>query len=136
MVEERPFTVKSFHDFLKERKLMGNLCEDCKTLMIPPRLICIACGSKKLEWSQFSGKGSLATFTVVHVPPTFLKDKAPYAVGIVRLDEGPKITARLTDVDVQRPEAIQIGMVMTADYLDEDGRVLLTFKPDDDPVQH
>ena len=129
MDDEKPFTVKSFYEFLKERRLMGNLCEECKTLMAPPRITCIECRGKRLRWYQLSGKGILETFTIVHVAPTFLKDKAPYAVGIVRLSEGPMLTARLLGVDVQRPEGIKIGMPLAADYVEEDGKTVLVFKP-------
>jgi len=127
--QDRPFTAKSYHDFLKEKRLMGNLCQDCKALMVPPRMTCMECRGNKLKWSQLSGKGSLETFTVVHVAPTFLKDKAPYAVGIVKLEEGPMITARLVGLDVQAPETIKISMPMVADYVEENGKPLLVFKP-------
>lgn len=126
---EKPFTVKSYYDFLREKKLMGNLCEDCKTFMIPPRINCMECRGKRLRWTQFNGRGSLESFTVVHVAPTFLKDKVPYAVGIVRLEEGPMLTARLVGVDVLKPETIKMGMAMVADYVEEDGKPLLVFKP-------
>jgi hypothetical protein len=129
VVEDKPFTVKSYYDFLKEKKLMGNSCGDCKALMVPPRLVCIQCRGKRLDWVQFSGKGSLETFTVIHVPPTFLKEKAPYAVGIVKLEEGPMVTARLLGVDAQNPEKIKLGMSMVADYIEENGRTILAFKP-------
>ena len=108
---------------------MGNLCDDCKAIMVPPRMTCMKCRENRLKWFQLSGKGSLETFTVIHVAPTFLKDKAPYAVGIIKLEEGPMITARLVDVDVQRPEAIKIGMAMVADFAEENGKPLLVFKP-------
>jgi len=129
MTVEKPFTVKSYYDFLREKKIMGNLCEDCKTLMVPPRITCMGCRGKRLRWTQFRGKGSLESFTVVHVAPTFLKDKVPYAVGIVTLEEGPMLTARLMGVDVLKPETIKIGMTMMADYVEENGKPLLVFKP-------
>jgi len=128
LFQDRPFTAKSYYDFLKEKRLMGSLCDDCNALMVPPRMTCMECRGNKLKWSQLSGKGSLATFTVVHVAPTFLKDKAPYAVGIVKLEEGPMMTARLVGIDVRRPEAIKIGMPMVADYIEENGKPLLVFK--------
>ena len=129
MSVEKPFTVKSYYDFLREKKLMGNLCQDCKTLMVPPRTTCAGCRGKRLRWTQFSGKGSLESFTVVHVAPAFLRDKVPYAVGIVKLEEGPMLTARLANIDMLKSETIKIGMAMKADYIEEDGRPLLTFKP-------
>jgi uncharacterized OB-fold protein len=129
MSVEKPFTIKSYYDFLREKKIMGNLCEDCKTLMVPPRMTCMGCKGKRLRWTQFGGEGSLESFTVVHVAPNFLKDKAPYALGIIRLKEGPMLTARLVGVDVRKPEMMTIGMAMIADYVEEEGKPLLIFKP-------
>jgi uncharacterized OB-fold protein len=127
--QDRPFTAKSFYDFLGEKVLMGSTCQDCKTIMIPPRMTCIECRGERLRWFQMSGKGSLETFTIVHVAPAFLKDKAPYAVGIVRLEEGPMITARLVGLDVLKPEAFKIGMPMIVDFTEEGGKPLLVFRP-------
>ncbi|MBS7622455.1 Zn-ribbon domain-containing OB-fold protein [Candidatus Bathyarchaeota archaeon] len=129
MSQDRPFTAKSFYDFVREKVLMGCICQDCKTIMVPPRMSCIECGGERLRWSELSGKGSLETFTIVHVAPAFLKDKAPYAVGIVRLEEGPMITARLVGLDVLKPETFKIGMPMVVGYADEGGRPLLVFRP-------
>ena len=129
MSQGKPFTVKSFQDYLREKKLMGNSCDECKNLMIPPRMLCTKCRGKKLSWSQFRGEGSLETFTIVHVPPSFLKDKTPYAIGIVRLDEGPKVTARLVNVDVERPETIKMSMRVIVEYMQEGTQPFLGFKP-------
>ncbi|MEM2942434.1 MAG: Zn-ribbon domain-containing OB-fold protein [Candidatus Bathyarchaeia archaeon] len=129
MSQDRPFTAKSFCEFLREKALMGSVCQDCKTIMVPPRMVCVGCRGERLRWSQMSGKGSLETFTIVHVAPAFLKDKAPYAVGIVKLEEGPMITARLVGLDVLEPETFQIGMPLVADYTEEGGKPLLVFRP-------
>ncbi len=56
---------------------------------------CSRCGNKELEPVEFSGKGIIYSFTINYVPPLHLKDEAPYAVGIVDLAEGPRITVRL-----------------------------------------
>jgi len=47
----------------------------------------------------FSGRGRLYSFTRVVQPPRGFATVAPYAVGMVRLDEGPMVTAQLTDVE-------------------------------------
>ena len=113
LFQDRPFTAKSYYDFLKEKRLMGSLCDDCKALMVPPRMTCMECRGNKLKWSQLSGKGSLATFTVVHVAPTFLKDKAPYAVGIVKLEEGPHLPGMIKNVKL---EELRIGIDVAVDF--------------------
>ncbi|MFV1917409.1 MAG: Zn-ribbon domain-containing OB-fold protein [Patescibacteria group bacterium] len=50
---------------------------------------------------QFSGKGEVYSYTIVERDnaPEGYKDLAPYPVAIVKLEEGPRVTAQLTDVE-------------------------------------
>jgi len=133
----RPFTAASFSQYLAEGKLMASRCADCGTLNLPPRAICPNCHSENLEWAETSGKGKLAGFTVVSIAPTFMikqgfgRDK-PYVSGVVELDEGVKISARITGVDVTKPEEIKVGTPLTVDFVTfgegDDAKTYLAFK--------
>jgi uncharacterized OB-fold protein len=109
-------TVKNYQALLNERKLCAVECTSCHALMLPPRLVCSNCGSKKTAWKQLKGRGMLRSFTVIHIAPTSFAKDAPYVVGIVKLAEGPSITARLVGADPQKPENIHIGDALVADY--------------------
>jgi len=119
----RPFTAAAFNQFLSEKKLMGAHCPDCDTTYLPPRAICPQCLSENLEWVEVSGKGKLAAFTSIYIAPTFMieqgfdRDK-PYLTGIVELDEGPKISARLLGFDAAQPEQAKIGTAMSVTFLE------------------
>jgi uncharacterized OB-fold protein len=109
-------TVKNYQALLNERKLCAAECTSCHALMLPPRLVCSNCGSKKTTWKQLNGHGALRSFTVIHVAPgSFAKD-APYVVAVARLTEGPSITARLVGVDPLKPENLHIGDAVIADF--------------------
>ena len=41
----------------------------------------------------FAGGGKVLTYSIVYVPTTRFKDKAPYALAIVELDEGARLMA-------------------------------------------
>jgi len=41
--------------------------------------------------------GTVVVSTVVRVPPAQFKDQAPYAMAIVRMDDGPSITTQIVD---------------------------------------
>lgn len=118
----RPFTAASFDQYLAEGKLMASRCADCGTLSLPPRSICPKCHRENLEWTETGGKGKLAGFTVVSIAPTFMtkqgygRDK-PYVSGVVELDEGVKISARITGVDATKPEEIKVGTPLTVDFI-------------------
>jgi uncharacterized OB-fold protein len=117
-------SVNSFKAGLKESKLKGCVCEDCETLMLPPRLICNKCGSTNLKEHCFNGKGTIKTKTVVHVPLSKFQDLSPYMVGIIELDEGPLITGMvLGDID-----KIKIGDRVEAFYMNEGEETILAFK--------
>jgi uncharacterized OB-fold protein len=46
----------------------------------------------------FSGRGEIYTYTIVQDPPAGYEDQAPYYLALIKLEEGPIITAQLTDV--------------------------------------
>ena len=125
MTEEitpRPFTVASFNQYLAEKKLMASHCLDCGALHLPPRAVCPKCHSSNLAWVETSGKGKLAGFTVIYIAPSFMVEQGysrdkPYVSGIVELDEGVKISARITGVDAASPESIQVGTPLAVDFI-------------------
>src|SRR5689334_22153911 len=59
------------------------------------------------EWEQYdlSGAGTLYSWSVVRQPPAGYEEQSPYVLALVRLAEGPMITAQLTDCD---PEQLAI----------------------------
>jgi uncharacterized OB-fold protein len=74
-------------------------CRGCGKAFFPPRMVCDQCGSREFETVRAKDEGTILTHTVIRVPPSELSDEAPYAVGIVELDEGPRITTQIADCD-------------------------------------
>jgi len=137
-MEERPISIISFNQFLNEERLMGSRCKKCGSLFLPPRPICIKCYSSDMEWVEMKGKGKLAAFTCIHVGPPWMIEQGydrnhPYCSGVVELEEGVKIDARIEEVDANKPETISIGMPLTVTYLHrgegEEMNTFLAFKP-------
>lgn len=48
---------------------------------------------------DFAGTGEIYSYTVVQDPPEGYEGQAPYMLALIKLDEGPMVTAQLTDVD-------------------------------------
>lgn len=86
---------------------MAARCKSCGKLWIPPRQICSNCLSPELSWVQLKGTGELLTFTVVHVAPRTFGLETPYAVGIVRLDEGAALSGMIRGA---QEAGLKIGM--------------------------
>ncbi len=57
------------------------------------------------EQYTFAGTGEVYSFTTLQETPEGFDEQAPYMLALVKLDEGPMITAHITDVD----EPVAIG---------------------------
>lgn len=113
MVETSPFTIEQFYKFASERKLMAAKCKKCATMLLPPRPMCTKCFSSDLEWVELRNKGKLLTYTVIHVSPKQFESLIPYTVGIVKLEDGPKLPGMIQGVE---PEKISVGMDLKFDF--------------------
>jgi uncharacterized OB-fold protein len=119
---EKPFSDISYNEYLKEEKLMGCKCRKCGTAFVPPRPLCVQCYSPDMEWVAMKGKGKLAAFTCITIPPPFMMAegydrKRPYCSGVVELVEGGRVAARIEGVDARKPESIDIGMPLRVKFL-------------------
>lgn len=63
------------------------------------------------EVTTFSGRGEIYSYTVVQDPPRGYEQQAPYILAYVQLDEGPIVTAQLTDLDSEPQIGDQVEMV-------------------------
>ncbi len=103
-------TMVTVHEFF-ERAAAGTLtairCGQCQELAIPPKEFCPACGGRAWTRETLAGDGTIASFTVIRVPPAPHAGQAPYAIAQVRMKEGPSLTGRVVDVPV---EAVAVGM--------------------------
>ncbi len=88
-------------------KLIGGRCEDCEAKFFPERQICPQCKSKRIRPHQFKREGKVYSHTVIYDAPAGYGQLIPYVAALVQLDEGPLVTAQLTDVDI---DDVRIGM--------------------------
>ena len=87
--------------------LVGEVCPHCESKIFPPRDVCPECSGEAKTPYTFSGRGEVYSFTTVRNAPTGFQEGAPYTVAMVKLEEGPMVTAQLTDLG-EHP--VQIGM--------------------------
>lgn len=67
-----------------------------------------------------SGHGEIYSFTTMYNMPRGYEDQGPYTVALIRLDDGPMVTAQLTDVDAA-DISIGLRVEMVTRKLREDG---------------
>lgn len=87
--------------------LVGEVCEKCGSKIFPPRDICPDCEAPAKTPFTFSGLGEVYSYSTVYNAPEGYEENLPYTVALVKLDEGPMVTAQLTDID---PGNISVGM--------------------------
>jgi hypothetical protein len=87
--------------------MVGEVCDHCDAKLFPPRDICPDCGEEAKTLYTFSGKGEVYSYTTVFEAPAGFEETSPYTVAMVRLDEGPLVTAQLTDLENRN---VEIGM--------------------------
>ena len=132
----KDFNAASFYSYLiEEKRLMGVRCRSCGVLSAVPRPICDTCHGNEMEWYEFSGKSKLSTFTCISIVPVAMSKRGygrdnPYTTGVVTLEEGPRISARILGVDGNNPQNIKTGMDLVLDFDDLDPEdPSLAFRP-------
>jgi len=107
MFEERALTVSNFYEFVNEKRLMAAKCNECGTMILPPKPMCTHCLSTNLKWSELKRFGKLVSYTIIHVAPEQFQSLAPYIVGILEIEKGLRLPGMIRDVD---QEEVNIGM--------------------------
>ena len=77
--------------------LNGMCCVVCNLAYYAKQYVC-ECGSSQFEAVVFSGKGTVLSFTEVHIPSIEFHNLDPYILALVQLVEGPRLLAQITDV--------------------------------------
>ena len=78
----------------------GNRCGVCGAVYFPSRPVCPVCHRQslgKMEDFHLKGMGEVLSFTVVHESTRNFRLQLPYIMALVRMDEGPVVTAQLVD---------------------------------------
>ena len=100
---------QAFWDGAKKGKLMLQWDPTAKKYQFWPRANSVRTGKRNLQWKATSGKGELYSFTITHVPTPGFEARAPYAIGMIELDEGVRIIANLINIKI---DDVEIGMRM------------------------
>lgn len=125
-----------FYDGCKQRQLLIQQCTECGKFRFPPQRMCGACHSLKSTWTPVSGKGHIATFTVIPgyqrraVPMfTWPSDAYPINVIIVELPDadGVHIVSNIVDCDL---DELRVGMEVEVVFEDVTDEITLPrFRP-------
>jgi len=138
-MDQPPVNDISYNRFLEQEKLMGSRCRQCNARFVPPRPLCVDCHAADMEWVEITGNGKLAAFTCISIVPPAMEARGfgrhqPYISGVVELDGGGRVDARIVGLDPRCPENILVGMRLKTTFLHEfageEKYTSLAFAPD------
>ena len=92
-------------------QLVGEECPHCGVRIFPPRDACPECARPAQDLFTFAGTGAVYSYTRVLDAPEGFEDQTPYYLALVQLDEGPLVTAQLTDLDGEPNIGDRVEMV-------------------------
>jgi uncharacterized protein len=118
-----------YWDGLKAHELRIQRCQDCHQAYFYPRPFCPRCFSSNVTWFTASGRAKLHTYEVIHrAPPAFAAD-APYVLGVVELDEGPRMMTNIIGAGTE-PAGLRLDMPLQIEYEDVSETITLPkFRP-------
>jgi uncharacterized OB-fold protein len=111
-------------------RLEGQRHRSTGAVRFPPQPPALGEDATTWESIAFSGRGELYSFSVLRQAPDGYEGLAPYPVALVRLVEGPLVTAQLTDC---AEDDLMVGMpveMVTRKLVDtgEDGVLVYGYK--------
>jgi len=111
--------------------LIGETCPHCDAKIFPPRDVCPECGGEAKTAYRFSGKGEVYSYTRMGNAPAGFEQQSPYTVALIKLEEGPIVTAQLTDLgdtDVEIGMPVEMVTRKLRDDTDERGIIVYGYK--------
>jgi uncharacterized protein len=99
----------------REGRLLLPYCATDNHFCWPPAQRCPTCLGP-IAWKESAGAGVVETFSIVRraVQPEW-KDKEPYVVAFVRLDDGGRLLSNIVDCT---PETVRCGARVTCSFVE------------------
>jgi uncharacterized OB-fold protein len=125
-VNERVVSLKHFFEEARAGRLTAIRCRECGGLALPPKEFCPSCQQRSWEPAPLSGAGTVTSFTVIRIPPRGRAAEAPYAVAVVKLEEGVSVLGRVVDIPL---DALKTGLPVRFRPLVSEHQTLIGFGP-------
>jgi uncharacterized OB-fold protein len=108
-----PTPSRYWREIPQRYRLEAAKCKNCGFVAFPPRLVCPRCHSRAFDTTILANAGKIVTYTIIRVPPQPFSDQAPYAVGIVELDDGVRLTGQIVDCAF---EELKVGLRVKIEF--------------------
>lgn len=119
-------TQQKFFEQARQGQLTAVRCGRCGALAIPPKQFCPECSQRAWEPTSLSGRGTIASYTVIRVAPRGHAGEVPYAIAAVQLEEGVSMLGRVVDIPL---ETLAVGLPVRFRPLTYNGQTAVGFGP-------
>ncbi len=106
-------TARNWRETPYRYRMEAGKCKKCGKVFFPGRLICNACGHREFETINLPDQGKLLTYTIIRVAPDGFGDQAPYAMGIIEVEDNVRFMSQIVDVKL---DEIKIGMPVKMEF--------------------
>ena len=114
-----------------EGELRLQQCGMCEHIYFPPQPFCPRCSSGDVEVIVASGRATLYSYVISHLPtPGFA---SPFVLAVVELADGPRLLTNIVDVDPQ-PELLPLDMALEVTFEALGDIAVALFRPATSPV--
>lgn len=123
---EPVITLRHFFEKAREGQLTAVRCGGCGELAMPPKEFCPSCARRAWEPVALSGRGTIASYTVIRVAPRAHAADVPYAIAAVQMTEGVSILGRVVGIPI---EQVAVGLPVRFRPLVSNGQTAVGFGP-------
>ena len=134
MSDPRPIAPGLFRDGPDGPRLLAGRCAACGKPHFPAAAVCPDCAADGCTEAPAGPVARLWLYTAVLTRPAGYRGEVPYGFGVVELDGGLRVIARLLEA---RPERLRPGLpmrlVVEPLFTDDEGRPVLSyaFRPEE-----
>lgn len=111
----------------KEGKILVKKCSGCGHLHLVTVYFCQKCGAQEFEDAILEGRGTVATYTIITVPPAGFEEYVPYAWVVLAL-EGSDLRISGFMAGISSPADLPVGTAARITGFDKRGILLETVK--------
>jgi len=114
---------QEFVDNAKSGKILARKCAKCGELHLATVYFCSKCGNKGFENVVLDGTGTIATYTIITVPPAGFEKYTPYAWVVLKLEEsGLRVSGFMAGIKI--PADLPIGTKAKITGFDDRGIIV------------
>lgn len=104
-------------------RLLARKCAKCGHLHLVTTFFCQNCGNKEFENVSIEGKGTVATYTIMTVPPAGYEKYVPYAWVVMNID-GTDLRISGFMSNIKSPSDLPLGIRIKVAGYDERGLLI------------